>query len=324
VGIFHAHRDGPRTWAVLAALAVASVTLAAQVPDTATFKSSVELVALNVTATDPRQEFVTGLGAEDFAVFEDGVRQEIRFFAHGQVPLDLIVLLDSSTSMATRWSAVRRAAIGFVRTLAPGDRGAVVGFARRATVLQDLTGDVEALVAAIDAANAYGVTALYTATYVALREFGRPARHVGEVRRQALVVLSDGVDTTSPLPFDALLEEARRTGVAIYTIRLEPPTPIQKRMDGKDSNAHYTMRMLAEETGARPFFPRDERELERVYGEIAAELAHQYAIAYEPPAAGGPAGLRKVEVRVPSRSDVRLRTRPAYLTGRAVPATIER
>lgn len=305
-------------------MAVASITLAAQVPGDPAFKSHVELVALNVTATDARQQFVAGLAAGDFAVYEDGVRQEIRFFADGRVPLDLIVLLDSSTSMAKRWSVVSRAAVGFVRTLGAGDRGAVVGFARRTTVLQDLTTDVDALVAAVGRANPFGVTALYTATYVALREFGRPAQNAGEVRRQALVVLSDGIDTTSPLPFDALVDEARRTGVAIYTIRLEPPPGLREKIDGHGSAAHYTMRVLAEETGARAFFPRDERELARVYGDIAAELAHQYAMAYEPPVTTRPAGLRRVEVRVPSRSDVRLRTRTGYLPGRAAAATNER
>jgi len=309
---------------LLTGWAAASIALAAQVPPRQTFRSEAELVALTVTATDARQQFVSGLGPEEFAVFEDGVPQPIRFFADGPVPLDLIVLLDSSTSMAKPWNVVRRAAVGFIRTLGSGDRGAIVAFARRATVLQDLTGDVDALAAAIDRANPFGVTALYTATYVALRQFGRPARQAGEVRRQALVVLSDGIDTTSPLPFDALLDEARRTGVAIYTIRLEPPPSLREKIDGQGSAAHFTMRTLAEETGGRAFFPHDERELDKVYGEIAAELAHQYAIAYEPPATGKAAGMRRVDVRVTSRSDVRLRTRPGYLPGRAVPPTSER
>jgi len=315
---------GVRWLVVLSLLAVAPTTPGAQTPRGQIFKSNAELVALNVTATDGRQRFVSDLVVEDFVVFEDGVRQEIRFFAAGQVPLDLIVLLDSSTSMASRWTAVRQAAVGFIRTLGTGDRGAVVGFARRTTVLQDLTADVDALVRAVDGASPIGVTALYTATYVALKQFGRPARQAGEVRRQALVVLSDGVDTTSPLPFDALVDQARRTGVAIYTIHLEPTASLREKIDGKGSAARHTMRVLAEETGARAFFPREARELDRVYGEIAAELAHQYAIAYEPPATGKAAGLRRIEVRVASRSDVRLRTRPGYVAADATGPTSER
>lgn len=288
------------------------------------FKSGTELVALNVTATDRQERFVANLRAEDFAVFEDGVPQEICFFADGEVPLDLIVLLDTSSSMASKWSAARRAAVGFIRTLGANDRGAVVGFARRASVLQGLTGDLPALVAAVEGAGADGTTALYTAIYVALKEFGRPARHADEMRRQALVVLSDGYDTASPLPFDALLDEARRTGVAIYTIGLESQPGLRAKLDGQASAARYTMRALAQETGARAFFPRDVRELDGIADRIGAELAHQYAIAYAPPVSDRAAGLRSIAVRMTTRSGVRLRTRTGYLAERAASSASDR
>lgn len=301
-------------FAGLVALIVGSATPAAQLQNRhQRFRSGTELVALSVTATDRQERFVANLRPEDFAVFEDGVPQEICFFAGGQVPLDLIVLLDTSASMATTWSAARRVALDFIRSLGANDRAAVVGFAQRTSVLQGLSGDLPALVAALDGADADGATALYTAVYVALKEFGRPARHTGDVRRQALVVLSDGYDTASPLPFDALLDEARRTGVAIYTIGLESRPGLRATLDGRASAARYTMRVLAEETGARAFFPREARELDAIADRIVAELAHQYSIAYAPPASDGAARRRSIAVRMTTRSDVRLRTRTGYL-----------
>lgn len=315
---------GQRTLRVLLALLVSGpVALAAQSSGGRIFKSGVELVALNVVATDTSRRFVRDLGADDFIVFEDGVPQHIAFFADGQLPLDLVVLLDTSSSMTDKWSVARRAAVGFIRTLRPGDRGTVVGFSNRSCVLQGLTSEVPELVSAINRAGADGTTALYTAIYVALREYGRPAPK-SETRRRALVVLSDGFDTESRVPFEALVDEARRAGLTIYTIALESKFGLGPAFDGAASEARYAMVTLARETGGQAYFAREVRELEGIYGLIADELANQYSLAYAPPAADGAAGLRNIVVRVTSRSDVKVRTRTGYVADKTAASGSDR
>src|SRR5687768_4880529 len=156
------------------------------------FKSTTSLVALNVIVTDNKQQYASGLRAEDFEIYEDGVRQQVEFFATAEVPLDLILLIDSSSSMTDKVSAVHKAATGFIETMRAGDRAAVVSFADGVQVLQPLTGERELVRQAIDRTGAKGATALHNAIYVALKEFGRPAAAGPDVRRQAIAVLSDG------------------------------------------------------------------------------------------------------------------------------------
>src|SRR5262245_39383979 len=124
------------------------------------FRSQASLVSLNVSVLDSAARYVTGLQPADFAVYEDGVRQDVRFFESNAVPIDLIVLVDTSASMSNKMDAVHQAALGFLRTLRDGDRGAVVAFSDTVTILQPLTGDRVALDKAVESTHAHGATAL--------------------------------------------------------------------------------------------------------------------------------------------------------------------
>lgn len=278
------------------------------------FKSGTSLVALNVIVTDIKQQYATGLRAEDFEVFEDGVRQQVEFFAAADVPLDLILLIDSSSSMTDKVEAVHKAAHGFIETMREGDRAAVVSFADGVNVMQPLTGDQALVRQAIDNTGAKGATALHNAIYVALKEFGRPARATGAVRRQAIAVLSDGEDTSSLLSFDDVLEMAKRSGVAIYTIGLK--SDLVGAAQGGDrryfSQADFAMKQLASETGAVPFFPQNVKDLSKVYDAIATELASQYSIGYVPRNVREDGKYRRVVVRVANKPELRPRTRTGY------------
>src|SRR5262245_30844356 len=147
--------------------AAQSSTDAAQVP---VFRSNASLVALNVTVMDAAKHYVTGLSSGDFAVYEDGVQQQVGFFESSQVPVDLILLLDCSSSMLEKMDTVHQAAIGFLQTLRSGDRGAVVTFADSVNVAQGLTSDRALLEAAVRNTKAYGSTALNNALYIALKK----------------------------------------------------------------------------------------------------------------------------------------------------------
>ena len=282
------------------------------------FRSGSALVALNVSVQDGTAKYVTGLQPADFAVYEDGVKQDVRFFESSAVPVDLIVLIDGSSSMSDKIQIVRDAAGGFLKTLRPGDRGAVVSFADSVSVLQPLTSDLALLDKAVQGVAAQGSTALNNAIYVSLKQFGQTARPDSDPRRQAIVVLSDGEDTSSLVTFDDVLAVARRMGVNIYTVGLQSTFASAARTGARRyfSESDYAMKTLARETGAQSFFPAA-AELKGVYGTIAGELANQYSIGYVPANGHTDGRFRRVVVQVVSRPELRPRTRMGYMAGGA-------
>jgi VWFA-related protein len=172
------------------------------------FRSGVDLVALNVVVTDGQQKFVNGLAARDFSVFEDGVQQEVSYFAAAALPLDLAILLDTSASMTDKIQTAQQAAAGFVSTLRPEDRAMIVDIKDATKIVQPLTGDVQQALAAIRATTARGGTGLYNGLYLTLKELVKQRQMNGDVRRQAIVVLSDGDDTASLVSFDDVMDVA--------------------------------------------------------------------------------------------------------------------
>jgi Ca-activated chloride channel family protein len=285
-------------------------------PVATVFKSTTNLVPLAVTVTDSNKQFVKGLTAADFSVFEDGVQQQVQFFETSEVPLDLIILLDTSSSMSDKMDIVHEAAVGFLRTLRPSDRGAVVTFADGVDVLQELTSDRQALEQAVRRTSARGATALNNAIYVSLKQFGRGGRSDRDVRRQAIAVLSDGEDTSSLITFDDVLGLARKSGVSIYPIALQSKYAAARLASTGQrryySESEYAMRTLAQETGAQAFFPLQIFELKAIYAAIAQELSSQYSLAYAPDNARADGRFRRILVRVASRPELRLRTRTGY------------
>lgn len=279
-----------------------------------TFTSGVELATLNVTVTDEQRRFVAGLGPADFAVYEDGIRQELAYCGAATVPVDVAILLDMSSSMTGAAALLERAALEFVRTLRPDDRGMVVGFAARPRLLQPLTRSRLHLESAVHQLHMTGETALYDAVSMALQELARERDRYSAPRRQALVVLSDGDDTSSTVRGAEVLAAARGSGVTVYVIRLATLTsPTQPAFASSrfTSQAASVLTQLTQDSGGRLFTPKA-RHLSDVYAEIAAELSAQYLLAYEvaPRRAGGASG--PITVRVPSRPDVDVRTRRGY------------
>jgi Ca-activated chloride channel family protein len=284
-------------------------------PAGSTFRSGVDVVALNVTVLDPQARLLAGLRRDHFAVFEDGIRQDIAYFETSEVPLDLALLIDTSVSMEPRLGFVQKAATGFVDALRDGDRAAVYAFNSHVRPLQAFTADRGLVRQAIQATAAAGGTALYNAVYVALRAFESVVPN-DRIRRRAIVVLTDGEDTASVLSFDDLLAEATRAGVTIYTIGLHADAPgvyAAQQARGYFSTADFAMRQLARETGAKAFFPTGLPSLAAAYDEIGRELATQYAIGYvsRNPMRNG--AFRRVTVRVNDSPGAQPRTRTGYL-----------
>ena len=284
------------------------------------FRSSVELVALNVVVTDGGTKFVTGLQPGNFAVYEDGVQQDVSFFAATAVPLDLAILLDTSSSMSDKLQEVQQAATGFVSTLREGDRTMIVDIKDATKVLQPLTSDIAAAKTAITGTKAKGGTALFNGIYLTLKELTKQRRLNDDVRRQAIVVLSDGEDTASLVSFDDVMTQAKEAGIAIYTITLRSPYLVQMAAaSGRRyfSEAEYSMKSLALETGARSFFPAAISDLSGVYGSIAQELASQYALGYLPKNPRLDGTFRRLTVRIEDHPGAAPRTRSGYVAPRS-------
>jgi Ca-activated chloride channel family protein len=134
-----------------------AVVAAAQDP-TPVFRSQVEVVLLNVTVTDPKGRLVPGLQQEDFTVFEDGTPQRVTFFASGDVPLDLELLIDTSSSMRSKLPVTRVVAGNFLRRLRPIDLGSVIAFNDNLQILEPPTNDVGRLRASLQMLEARGGT----------------------------------------------------------------------------------------------------------------------------------------------------------------------
>jgi Ca-activated chloride channel family protein len=256
---------------------------------------------------------VTDLSKNDFAVFEDGVEQQVSFFESSQVPVDLILMIDTSSSMADKMDVVHEAAINFLRTLRQGDRGAVVSFADGVQILEKLSAEKPRLEQAVHQTVAHGGTALNNALYVALREFGGTTRDDGPVRRRAIALLTDGDDTSSVVSFEDVMGLARKAGVNIYTIALQTQ-PIAANAPGHRflSAAQFSLKSLAQETGAQAFFPTQITELQTVYGSIAQELSSQYSIGYSPSNSRADGRFRKIAVRVVTHPRCARRLAPAH------------
>jgi len=275
------------------------------------FRVGVDIVSLNVTVTDRTQKYVVDLEQDNFQIFEDGVRQEVTLFNRTNLPIALALLVDTSASMDTRLPIAQEAAVGFSHKLRSQDLAEVIDFDSRVIVLQTFTNDVAALESAIRKTSAGGSTSMYNAIYIALKDLKKAvATSTDEIRRQAIVVLSDGEDTSSLLPFEEVLDLAKRSETAIYAIGLRASEGSSSVSKGF-KEAEFVLRQLAQETGGRSFFPNQVSDLSGIYGQIAEELSSQYTVGYTSKNPKRDGAWRRVVVRV-DRAGTIARTKLGY------------
>jgi Ca-activated chloride channel family protein len=307
-------RQATRT--LLGALLVAAVPASGQTPGgrptprPPVFETGIEIINLNVSVTDVSNRYVTDLKGPDFAVFEDGIRQELTLFNHEDLPISLSVLIDSSASMDEKIEVARGAATRFIKTLRPEDVAQVVQFNDRATTLQDFTADQTALAEAITRIQTSGPTALHNAMYVALKDLQKQKRN--ELRRRAVVLLSDGEDTASLVSDEQLLDLARKTEISIYAISLRPKHVSDRQ---KFSQATHLLTALTQDTGGQVHFPNSLSELDSVYDRIAEELRTQYSLGYVSSNKRSDGKWRRIVVRVPTRQELQVRHKLGYFGG---------
>ncbi len=302
---------GPLRSLTVALVISSAATAIAQEPDQPAFRTGVDLVALNVTVTDENDRYVTDIDVEGFQLFEDGAQQEVTFFTRTQLPIALALLMDTSASMADRMSTAQEAAIGFAERLRNQDLASIIDFDSRVDILHEFTNSLDALTSAIRQTSAGGSTSLYNAIYISLKELakiGAAATAEEEIRRQAIVMLSDGEDTSSLVGFEEVLELAKRSNTIIYSIGLRS-RDIRTRRGFRE--ADFVLRQLAQETGGRTFFPEQVEDLPKIYQRISDELSSQYTLGYVSKNPIRDGRWRRVVVRV-DRPNVGARTKQGY------------
>ena len=294
------------------------VAAAAGVRGQQVFKSGTDAVALTITVTDSGNRLVAGLEQEDFQVFEDQVAQEITNFSRQPQPIALSLVIDTSASMESKLPIAQEAAMGFVRRMGPEDRVQIIDFDSTIKVLQQFSGDRDALERAIKKTEAGGSTSLYNAVYTAITDLKRISQETGpENRRYAVVLLSDGEDTSSIVPYDDVLELAKRAGVIVYAIGLrEKLKPGASHTTGW-KQAEYDLKQLSTDTGGRTFFADDVSQLPSYYSQIADELSNQYTLGYTSKNQKRDGAWRKILVRL-ARPNMIARTKAGYF-GPTVP-----
>jgi Ca-activated chloride channel family protein len=273
-----------------------------------------DLVVFSATAVDGKGRPVTDLRREDFRVYDEGRAQAIAHFHGGLgLPARILILLDASGSMAQdRVANARQAASQLLLALSPEDDVAVAGFDSRYWGVVAFTRDRHAVWRGLESIQPFGSTALHDALDKGARDI---ASH-GEGRR-AVVVLTDGIDTSSLKTADEVIARSRALDVPIYAVSVvspldDPSSPsfLGEKDAGEAAAAAETLARYAELSGGAAFRVSNVAGLSIAAARIATELKHQYRLGWDP--SQGPARFRRVVVAT-TRKGVTVRTRSGYV-----------
>lgn len=282
------------------------------------FKSGVELVSVTATVRDRRGRLVKGLTSQDFEVFDGGVRRAITDFRSEPSPLSIAILFDISGSMrvADRTLAAKFAAHHVLSWMEPGrDEAALFTFDSRLEEVAPFTVDTRALQGALGEVDPFGATSLHDAVAEAAR---RVAMRTG--RRRAVVVITDGLDTSSHATPAEVSSVASAIDVPVYVIAtvlpIDDPNHEESLVNGSEARpTSGTVEDLANWTGGAFFYASSPSETSKVSRQVISELREQYVLAFEPAAARG---WRPLEIRTRDKGLI-VRTRSGYMAGEGVP-----
>jgi Ca-activated chloride channel family protein len=272
-----------------------------------TYRVSVDLVNILCSVFDRNtKSFLTTLTRDDFAIFEDGRKQEIRNFAREtNLPLTIALLVDTSQSVAPKLKFEQEAAISFVQSvMREKDRTMLVEFSTGVTLLQDFTGDPNKVANQIRKLRAAGGTALYDAIYMCCDE-----KLIREMGRKAIVVLSDGEDESSKVTRRQAIEVALRAEATIFAISVSKGGFFGV---GGSGEGDAILKDITLETGGRIFFPFKIEELDDAFRQINQELRSQYNIGFLSSNPVRDGSYRKIEIKVPAEGGLRLNYRKGY------------
>ncbi len=288
-----------------------------------TIRVDTELVDLNVSVfrRGDVQAAVGELSKQDFTVMENGALEEISFFASASTPFDLVLLLDLSGSTADKLNLIRKSAARFVEAARPADRIGVVTFTDTATVVSPPTLDRQQLIERIrKIEKPRGGTNFWDALSFVLKT-GLGSRDGS--RRQAVVIMSDGVDNGLPgvpgpgstVEYEDLLETVKASETIVIPIYLDTEREMLKERKATAEAyglARQQLQELAGESGSLLYSARKVEDLDGVYEQVIRDLGTVYSIGYQPKNRRRDGSWRNVSVRLVNRPDLAARTRRGY------------
>ncbi len=295
---------GKRASCIFLGLLVSRLVLAQTAQHPFTIADNVDLVLLDVGVRDPDGHFVPDLKKNNFTVFEDGRRVEIRNFNTFDVPVALGLVVDNSGSMAEKRVGVINAGLAFAKASNPGDQFFVVNF--NDSVRRGLppgvrfTDNLQMLRKALYFGAASGQTALYDALAYSLKHL-----ELSSFERRSLIVVTDGRDNVSEMRLDRLMREVEASRATIYTVGFHDP-------DTNDLNPGV-LRKISRISGGEFFEPEQPSEIAEIFQEISKDIRHRYTIGYVPDESSDRRVLRRVKVTArEGNRKLKVHTRTSY------------
>jgi Ca-activated chloride channel homolog len=273
----------------------------------ARIRSEVSLVSVLTSVLDKDGRPAVGLTQDQFEVYEEGVKQKIEVFEpETQQALDLALMVDSSLSEAKDLQFESDAASQFIQKLVrPGDRLSLYDFADAVTQIAPFSSDVPMLQASLKRILPGDGTSLYDAVYLGAQALGgNPAG-----RRRAIILVTDGGETTSRADFETARRAALRADVLLYTILVR----VVRSENGRNTAGEHALETIGDSTGGAIYYPNGLAELGTMFDRIDRELRTQYRLAYYPDPRPPDGTYRNIEVRV--NCQCKVRSRKAYYSG---------
>jgi VWFA-related protein len=270
------------------------------------FRAHTDEVNVIFTVTDKHGKFIRDLKQDEFKVLDNNLppKQVTHFDAETDLPLRVGLLIDASNSIRDRFQFEQQAAIEFLQQIIrpKSDKAFVLAFDEVWDLTQDFTGDLDKLTRGIQVIRPGGGTAMWDAVYFACRDKLMKEKDSFPVRR-AIILVSDGDDNQSRVLRQEALDMAQRAEVIVYTIS----TNLSSTQDQGDRN----LKILAEATGGRAFFPFKLQELADAFRDIQEELRSQYVIAYKPDQFYANGQFRPIQITMADKK-FRVRAKKGY------------
>ena len=253
------------------------------------FRISVDagMVFVPVTVRRADGSFIKGLQQESFKVLENGEEQKMIFFTEEAVPVHIAMMLDASGSVSSVWKIIQRATARFLGYLSPDDNFSVVMFNSAAWQVMDWGNDADRVYEAMSSVDIKGGTRLWDSIHVV-----STSAFNGISGKKVMVLLSDGIDTSSRVSYEEAVRATVENEISIYVTGVS----------GGDGNTSYSsesvLSRLARDTGGRMFMVKKFDQIDAVYAEIAGELRNQYMLGYTPVNTAKDGSFRKIDVNV--------------------------
>ncbi len=272
---------------------------------------SSNLVPIPVSVVDTRGHAVTSLNLTDFELWVDGQPKSITDISRSETPVRMAMLFDNSGSIDVARDFEKQAAIRFFRrVMRPADEAAIYSVETDSYLAQPMTSDIGSLEQTISSfPKPEGATSLFDAM-IAAAAYLRP--YVG---RRVIVIVSDGIETTSRADFETTMRQVLADDCQVFIVQ----TGLYEGVNVRALAAERRMEQFAIQTGGAAFIPKSTSDLDTAFKQIAADLAQQYVLSYYQAEATRDGRFHVIELRVKSRKDVRVRARKGYYSPKSVP-----